>query len=355
MKEQNVRNTMYQTNEAVAAINQVKGFNPLQYLRRTYSEATKQEVWKLDLRYQKLWFRLAHPMGRIRMKTLRITDQLAIIEARIFLDRSDPEPVSSFIAECTAANTPGGLYIQAAQYESQAQALTDAGFGLQFSDISHAPGDEAYGSELPVAKAALPEMTAPAPATNTVTAEAAPHVPAEETAQSAMDAEPARSLPAEEPAQAVLPAESVSEVQAVTTPVETPAKADTVQESTLPAEDTAAGQVIQPVTETAVAETTETESKTAETLPDEETAEGATTPTYTKDMPVEEIMQLMTYEEACDYHVDFGTCKGWTMQQVAERRTPSLRWYVYGYTGEDNAVRAAASIMMESMGLQKAG
>ena len=44
---------------------------------------------QLELPYQKLWFRLRHPQGRMKLTTLRITEQLAIMEARVYLDRSD--------------------------------------------------------------------------------------------------------------------------------------------------------------------------------------------------------------------------------------------------------------------------
>lgn len=49
---------------------------------------------------------------------------------------------------------------------------------------------------------------------------------------------------------------------------------------------------------------------------------------YTQSSPVEEIRRQMTYEQAQNVIVDCGTCKGWTLAQVADRRTASLRWYV---------------------------
>ena len=77
---------------------------------------------------------------------------------------------------------------------------------------------------------------------------------------------------------------------------------------------------------------------------------------YTPDMPVEEIMKLMTFEEAGKVVVDIGVCKGMTMEEVAERRPPSLKFYLYGgYKGNNNILRAAAQIMLDSLELQKAG
>ena len=43
----------------------------------------------------------------------------------------------------------------------------------------------------------------------------------------------------------------------------------------------------------------------------------------------------MTYEQAQNVIVDCGTCKGWTLAQVADRRAASLRWYVKGYQGRE--------------------
>lgn len=58
---------------------------------------------------------------------------------------------------------------------------------------------------------------------------------------------------------------------------------------------------------------------------EEETADTDTAaPTYSSDMPVDEICSMMTYEEAGNVIVPLGTCKGWAMSQVADRRPASL-------------------------------
>ena len=73
--------------------NVVPGFDPLKLLIAT------PDGPRLTLPYKKLWFHKKHLNGRIRLSPLRITDQLAIIEASVFLDRKDAEPASSYIAE----------------------------------------------------------------------------------------------------------------------------------------------------------------------------------------------------------------------------------------------------------------
>ena len=69
----------------------------------------------------------------------------------------------------------------------------------------------------------------------------------------------------------------------------------------------------------------------------------------------EEIRRQMTYEQAQNVIVDCGTCKGWTLAQVADRRAASLRWYVKGYQGENNILRAAAAIIWDSLQEKQAG
>ena len=58
MTDSNNAKTMYETIPAAAELNKVPGFDPLKFLRRAGNSM------KLDLPYQKLWFRMAHPNGR---------------------------------------------------------------------------------------------------------------------------------------------------------------------------------------------------------------------------------------------------------------------------------------------------
>ncbi len=88
--------TMYESIPAVAELNKVPGFNPLKLLRRVISPDNGEMVLQLDLPYKKLWFRLANPKGRIRLNALRITEQMAIYEAQVFLERTDENPIGSF-------------------------------------------------------------------------------------------------------------------------------------------------------------------------------------------------------------------------------------------------------------------
>lgn len=76
-------------------------------------------------------------------------------------------------------------------------------------------------------------------------------------------------------------------------------------------------------------------------------------PAYTQNTPVEELLQVMTLEQARQVVVDDGICRGMTIAQVAEKRPVNLRFYLIPGKSKNNLVRAAAQLVLDS--LQKAG
>lgn len=310
---------LYTTNATVAALNHVPGFDPLKFLRRTISRKTGEDVMRLDLRYKKLWFRLACPTGRLKLNALRITEKMAIFEAKVYRDREDAEPLSSYVANCTLDATPGGLYVEAAQEEALDTALSNAGFGIQFADVGSE--SEEYGSEVPVGAKA--EIAKPVQVKTEL-------------------AEPAQKQP-----------EVVKTVQ------EEPIKAndplDAIMADDMPVPEQVTAEVVEKP-KTVVLESVQPAQTPAEPpqnviVLEQEPPAAA----YTQSSPVEEICRQMTYEQAQNVIVDCGTCKGWTLAQVADRRPASLRWYVKGYQGENNILRAAAAIIWDSLQEKQAG
>ena len=320
---------LYTTNATVASLNHVPGFDPLKFLRRTTSRKTGEDVMRLDLRYKKLWFRLACPTGRLKLNALRITEKMAIFEAKVYSDREDAEPLSSYVANCTLDATPGGLYVEAAQEEALDTALSNAGFGIQFADVS--VESEEYGSEVPVgAKAEI----------------------AKPVQVKAGTAQPVQAK--------VKVAESVKkQPEVVKTVQEEPIKATDPLDAIMPDDMPVPEQVTAEVVEkpkTVVLESVQPAQTPAEPpqnviVLEQEPPAAA----YTQSSPVEEIRRQMTYEQAQNVIVDCGTCKGWTLAQVADRRAASLRWYVKGYQGENNILRAAAAIIWDSLQEKQAG
>lgn len=314
----NQESMLYTTNATVAALNHVPGFDPLKFLRRTISRKTGEDVMRLDLRYKKLWFRLTCPTGRLKLNALRITEKMAIFEAKVYRDREDAEPLSSYVANCTLDATPGGLYVEAAQEEALDTALSNAGFGIQFADVGSE--SEEYGSEVPVGAKA--EIAKPVQ-TKVEVAEPVQKQPesVKATPQESAKTDPLDAIMADDmPVPEQVTAEVVEKPKTVVL--------ESVQSAQTPPEPTQNVIVLEQEPPAAA---------------------------YTQSSPVEEIRRQMTYEQAQNVIVDCGTCKGWTLAQVADRRPASLRWYVKGYQGENNILRAAAAIIWDSLQEKQAG
>ena len=79
---------LYQKNQAVAALNRVEGFEPLEFARTIKQEDQEDQLY-LDVKYRKLWFRLAYPLGRIASTIVRFNENMALAEARIYLNHED--------------------------------------------------------------------------------------------------------------------------------------------------------------------------------------------------------------------------------------------------------------------------
>ena len=310
MKEQNP--ILIETVPAARELRNVPGFDPRKFLRRTVAK-TGETALKLDLPYKRLWFRLACPDGRMLLNPLRITDQMAIFEARLYAGRDDASLISSFTATQTAKDEPE--YIRAAQDEALNEALDNAGFGIQLCDMPQTPDS---GEAIP----------------DTPQEQPSPELPAEETAPAAPAAQPPTEPP-QQPEAAPAP------------PVQEPAPQTASKVISMPAREQspAPEPVAAPVAE-APAPQNEGEAPAAG-----ETAQEP--PRYTADMTVEEIRELMTLDEAKAIVVPLGSCAGLTLGQVAEERKASLKWYLYAKT--DNIVKAGAAMLLEDLGLKKAG
>ena len=131
---------------AISELNRVDGFDPSKFmLKLTEVDENGQpsERMYLEVAYRKLWFRLKHPEGAIRKFICEVNDQFAIMEARVYLDRRDPE--ESYIANAIVKryfnpeDKLGDKYLEIAETAAVGRALADAGFGIQFTDSSENP------------------------------------------------------------------------------------------------------------------------------------------------------------------------------------------------------------------------
>ena len=170
-----IRTPMYDENAAVAALNHVEGFDPRQYMRATSTE--EGQGLYLDVKYRKLWFRLAHPLGKIKKIFHALNAEVAICEARVYLSKDDPEEqyVGSGTAQrfFKAGDKFCESYVESAETAAVGRALAEAGFGSQFSDCDVSEPEDATLADAPVAAAPLPGPR-PAPAASPAPAPATP-------------------------------------------------------------------------------------------------------------------------------------------------------------------------------------
>lgn len=324
---------------AARELRKVPGFDPLKYLRTVSRNG--QRVLKLDLCYKKLWFRLACPSRKMWLNPLRITDQMAIFEARVYADKDDSTTLlASFTSTQMAQNVPGGLYIRAAQDEALNEALDNAGFGIQLCDVAQVSDGSGFGSEIP-----LPQAAGSAQAAEDTAEVSIEHPPAE----AALAADEAAAEPAVVSDTRKVQCQKSSEEQVEGSETQAAVSGEVVSQAQTeaPASDTSQA----PDNVTALPAAVPPEA--AEHI--ESDGGTALQSGYTEDMTVEEICGRMTMEEARDILVPLGTCKGWTLGQVFDRRPTSLRWYMIGCQDAGNVLKAGATLLWNARQTQKVG
>lgn len=292
---------VYNAESTAAGLNRVKGFDPLKYVRSTENGAV------LDLPYQKLWFRLRHPNGKIRIFIKNLSEKIAAVEARVYFDRADSEPAANCII--SGVDAEDKVSVAKAQHEAMEKALSDAGFGLQFISVNPSA---VKAEEKAVTKKA------------------------EKPKQPAKEVKPEK---AEEPVKAEIKTEAVK-----AEPEAAPAKAETEE--------------VPPVTDPLLSVVNNIESgsikvdeQTGEVIEQHAAAEGEPAPvSYDKTTPIDEICAVMTLEDAKNYVIDGGPYNGWKVGTLAERRPVKvLEMIIEKYPTEDNILRAATKLILDSM------
>ena len=329
---------------AVQQLRRVQGFDPLRFLKRNANGGIE-----LEPRYQRLWFRLACPDGKMLLNRLRVTDQIAVYEAQVFLSREDNQPITNFTAAVEKTQAPAGRYVQAAQDEALKTALDNAGFGIQLCEVnpSAAVDAQADGKQEVATGAVNRQETAlavnrtAAPQRETSVGENHP-VQAVPTPQEVQPQEAAKTPSANQ--QVVPPAqqaESVSDAMSLLQAL----SGGTAASEPDPVMPQKAQEVPSEPAEPAVMERAET-ARTLKPVMVDMPASTAAAPKYSDDMTVDEILSLMTEEEAAELVVTTGVNKGWTMAQVSEQRPSSLKYYAYLCEDCGNIMKAAAMLLM---------
>lgn len=292
---------VYNAESTAAGLNRVKGFDPLKYVRSTENGAV------LDLPYQKLWFRLRHPNGKIRIFIKNLSEKIAAVEARVYFDRADSEPAANCII--SGVDAEDKVSVAKAQHDAMEKALSDAGFGLQFIPVN--PSGVKAEEKAVTKKAEKPK-------------------------QPAKEVKPEK---AEEPVRAEIKTEPVK-----AEPETVPVKAET--EEAPPVTDPLLS-VVNNIENCSI----KVDEQTGEVIEQQAAAEDEpTSVSYDKTTPIDEICAVMTLEDAKNYVIDGGPYNGWKVGTLAERRPVKvLKVIIEKYPTEDNILRAATKLILDSM------
>lgn len=280
---------MYDEVAEIQNLNKVEGFDPRRYMRIIQKEGQAGKYY-LDVVYRKLWFRLKYPEGKIVKKILKLTDQMAIVEAKVYLSRNDAE--DSFISNAmaqkylTVDEQFGNKFVELAETAAVGRALADAGFGLQFADTE---GD------------LDPEITDAPLDPNLMVG--SPNMPMPDGTY--MDEE------------LLNPADVMLD------------ETETISVNDIPGQYGIESYI---------------------PTPDDvmQAAQAQTMQTIDKKLPVEQIYAMLNRETAESVVVPIGVLKNKTLGQVAIEKPASLEWYITSYGGPDNLLRAAAKFLMDA-------
>ena len=138
----------------INGLNKVDGFDPSAFLRRLTGENGEEQFY-LDVKYRKLWFRLMHPEGKITKRIIKLENEFAIIESRVYLNRNDAEDAyisCAFAQRWRKEDDAYGLkYVETAETagEEQDRSLVDAPVTIPDNGLSEEMVQDESEEEIP--------------------------------------------------------------------------------------------------------------------------------------------------------------------------------------------------------------
>ena len=362
MNESTMNNTcMYDEVEEVRNLNKVEGFDPKRYMRLIQNEGQAGRYY-LDVAYRKLWFRLRYPEGKIVKKILKLTEQVAIVEARVYLNRNDNEDnfISNALAQkyMTADDQLGNKFVELAETAAVGRALSDAGFGLQFADrerdndpeVTEAPFDPQMvaGTESVLSEGTYMDSALQEDATSngeiiqegTLSGQygIGEYIPMPQNMGQAVGMTSAIQQVGTTPAVARQMVQGTAQ-QSIQAQQPVQGMPPAIQNSRM-AQSLAQGGMAARNSSRPAAQRT---GNAASTKGDNTQAVG----NIHRDMPVEQIYSMLNRDSAATVVIPMGFNKGKTLGQVAIEKPASLQWYVDSYGGPDNLLRAAAKFLID--------
>ena len=306
---------LYQKNQAVAALNRVEGFEPLEFARTIKQEDQEDQLY-LDVKYRKLWFRLANPLGRIASKIVWFNENAALAEAKVYLNHTDaPE---NYIANAFSmkfrSEDPkfGDKFLEMAETAAVGRALSDAGYGVQFADVGESNDPSQVDAGIPVPMQYPEEGVSPYGGQPVFTGQ-----PGYNSQDSYAGNTPAGNMAYPGSTAEATPSQSMMNQfyrQAQ-------------------AQGNMMGASVQPMRPSAPVKDSPLDGN----------------------LPVEELVKCMTYEQAKAVVIGGkGKFGGKSMGEVAVESSSSLDYFASSYRGHNNLIPAAARVLL-SQALPKAG
>lgn len=307
-----MKEILYNKSSAVASLNRVEGFYPMELARRLQKEGQEDQLY-LDVKYRKLWFRLVHPAGKVISYIRSFTENMALVEARVYLDKGDSEDsyIANSFSQKFRSEDPvfGDKFLEMAETAAIGRALSDAGFGLQFADVGEPDDPNQVDAGIPIPNGSIPaEGMKTLPANHTSVQE----MPGVQNYRNPMPPIQQGSMMGQFYQQAQENGRLVGQQGMGQAPM-----------------NKAANQNLQSAMQGG-------SSQPEGTVP------------LDPGMPVEELVQRMTYEQAVQVVIPGnGKFGGKTMGQVAVENPQNLGWFAQSYSGNNHMVPAAARILIE--------
>ena len=371
-----MKEKLYDRSESVAALNRVEGFNPME-LARTLTKEGQEDQLYLDVKYRKLWFRLVYPLGKIVSSIRSFTENMAIVEARIYLDKCDAEEnyVANAFSQRFRTNDPnfGDKFLEMAETAAVGRALSDAGFGLQFADV----GEENDPMQVD-AGIQMPSMTAQSQVQgNDIPQGGMPWNPQMQPSMQGNNISPANQYgqniqpgmtgnPQMQPAmtenQGMQATAQNQGNQSQTMPQGTVNPQSSVPTQSNPMmnqfyrqaqeKGTTIGQ--NPSETPQMQNSFGNQNQQAGQMPQmqgnsQSSNQYSPAASLDESLPVEELVQRMTYEQATQVVITGnGKFGGKTMGQVAVESPKNLEWFAQSYSGKNHLIPAAARVLLNA-------
>ena len=368
-----MKEKLYDRSEAVAALNRVEGFNPME-LARTLTKEGQEDQLYLDVKYRKLWFPLVHPLGKIVSSIRSFTENMAIVEARIYLDKCDAEEnyIANAFSQKFRTNDPnfGDKFLEMAETAAVGRALSDAGFGLQFADVGEAddpmqvdagiqiPGTTAQSqgqgndtpqgempwtpqmqSDMQGGQNPLSAMTGSPNMPRVMTGNQGPSANAQNQGVQSQPMPQGNGNP-----QSRVPAQSNNMMNQFYQQAQE--KGATIGQNPAGTPQMQNGFVSQNQQANQMPQTQGSPQNPSQYSP---------AASLDESLPVDELVQRMTYEQAAQVVINGnGKFGGKTMGQVAVESPKNLEWFAQSYSGKNHLIPAAARVLLNAA-MQMAG